>query len=104
MLRAYRRMQQTSQAPATKALTYLAVYSLLIAAGAEAFDCISITGFNLQCITLDTNNSAISQCLVPPPNVNVSAYKLLCDGNRESVSTCLGIQYYVLKCYTCMHL
>ena len=71
---------QPSQGSATKALIYLAVYSLLIAEGVEAFDCISITGYNLQCISLDANNSAISQCLVPPPNV--SAYELLCDGDR----------------------
>ena len=80
MLRAHRRMKP-SRASATKALIYLAVYSLLIAGGVEAFDCISITGFNLQCISLDANNSAISQCLVPPPNV--SAYELLCDENRD---------------------
>ncbi len=79
MLRAYSRMQP-SGATDTKALIYLAVYSLLIT-NSVAFDCVSITGFNLQCIALDANNSAISQCLVPPPNI--SAYDLLCDRNRD---------------------
>ena len=82
MLRGHSKMQPLkSQTPATKAaLIHLAMYSLLIADTA-AIDCISITRSNLQCITLDANNSAVSQCLIPPPNTQ--AYKLLCDGTRN---------------------
>lgn len=72
---------QSSRAPATKALIFLAICSLLIA-DTVAFDCISMTGFNLQCIDLAENNSAISLCLLPLGNG--SAYDLLCDG----VSNC----------------
>ena len=63
---------------ATKTLIFLAIYSLLITDTVVAFDCISITGYNLQCIRLVNNSAVISECLIPPPGV--SPYELLCDG------------------------
>ena len=68
---------QSSRTLATKALIFLAICSLLIA-DTVAFDCISTTGFNLQCIGLAENNSAVSLCLFPEGDG--SAYDLLCDG------------------------
>ena len=73
-------MMQSSRTSATKILILLATFSMLTT-DAEALNCNSTTGSNLQCIVI-VNNTVSAACLEPASNTS-SAYNLLCDGNAD---------------------